>query len=241
MAKWPGSTDSDPLWRPNDAPLSAGSAAPWWRRAAVHLVAIGMLGLAIGAGGGVAAARNSSAGEAADARVDANSAQHRADDAATAASDAQDEAAAADQRASEAQDAAEAAESEIAGASEQAMAAAEQAVAERATDLDVREQEVGAREDAVSAREEAVGAAEEQQARNTFSGDGTYVIGVDIEPGTYRSDGGSGCYWARLSGLSGELSDIITNNISDGPTIVEILGSDAGFTTSRCATWTKTG
>ncbi|WP_438351593.1 hypothetical protein ACP8HI_13705 [Paenibacillus sp. FA6] len=32
--------------------------------------------------------------------------------------------------------------------------------------------------------------------------DGTYIVGKDIEPGTYKSDG-SGSYWARLSGFSG--------------------------------------
>src|SRR5690606_14520514 len=35
---------------------------------------------------------------------------------------------------------------------------------------------------------------------NEEFGEGTYIVGVDILPGTYRSEGNDFCYWARLSG-----------------------------------------
>jgi hypothetical protein len=34
---------------------------------------------------------------------------------------------------------------------------------------------------------------------------------VDYEAGTYRAEGGGGCYWERLKSPSGKLSDIIAN------------------------------
>jgi hypothetical protein len=68
---------------------------------------------------------------------------------------------------------------------------------------------------------------------------GTKLIGIDIQPGTYRTRTPSeGCYWARLSGLSGGLSGIIANDNTDGPAIVVIAPTDKGFQSSRCSTWT---
>lgn len=67
-------------------------------------------------------------------------------------------------------------------------------------------------------------------------GDGTFIVGVDVGAGTWRSDGGD-CYWARLSGFSGTFGDIIANDF--GGNIVTISASDAGFTTSGCGSWTK--
>ena len=67
-------------------------------------------------------------------------------------------------------------------------------------------------------------------------GDGTYRLGSDVAAGTYRSAGTGLCYWARLSGFSGEFSDIIGNGNS-GLEIVSIAKSDAGFTTQGCGDW----
>lgn len=72
-------------------------------------------------------------------------------------------------------------------------------------------------------------------ADNTFD-DGTYQVGTDIEPGTYTTTGGDGCYWARLSDFSGETDAIIANDNAEGPAVVTIAPSDAGFTSSRCGT-----
>ena len=72
--------------------------------------------------------------------------------------------------------------------------------------------------------------------------DGTYRVGIDIVPGTYHSGGPSpggesDCYWARLSSLNP--TDIITNNISNGPQVVMIQPSDTAFQTRSCQTWQK--
>jgi len=74
--------------------------------------------------------------------------------------------------------------------------------------------------------------------KKTSFGDGCYIVGVDIEPGRYRSETGAD-YWARLKGFSGELDDIITNDaMVEGTVIVEIKESDVGFQT-RGAEWEK--
>ena len=75
-------------------------------------------------------------------------------------------------------------------------------------------------------------------------GDGTYVVGTDVAPGTYRnseSDPSQGCQWARLSGFGGESSDVITELFSYDQQVVTISPDDAGFTSSGCGTWTLIG
>ena len=76
------------------------------------------------------------------------------------------------------------------------------------------------------------------QSKTSFD-EGTYIVNTDIEPGTYKSSGGSGCYYARLSGFGGVLDNIITNNNADSSAVVTVDGGDAGFTSVRCGTWTK--
>jgi hypothetical protein len=69
--------------------------------------------------------------------------------------------------------------------------------------------------------------------------DGTYIVNKDVAPGTWRSSGTGSCYWARLKGFSGNLDDIIANSNVSGSTVVTIGAGDAGFSCSRCGTWTK--
>lgn len=76
---------------------------------------------------------------------------------------------------------------------------------------------------------------------NTFDGDGTFIVGTDIQPGTYKADASPGCYWARLSGLGGSVSDIIANDNADGPVVVTISPKDKAFTDARCGSFTKVG
>lgn len=73
----------------------------------------------------------------------------------------------------------------------------------------------------------------------TRFGEGTFIVGLDIAPGTYRSRGGSNCYWARLRNFTGELNGIIANGTPSGPTIVTISSSDRGFDSSRCGNWSR--
>ena len=74
------------------------------------------------------------------------------------------------------------------------------------------------------------------QSRTSF-GEGEFIVGTDIQPGTYRSDGPGDCYWSRVSGWSHELTDVIANDNTAGPAIVTIAATDKGFTSRRCGTW----
>lgn len=73
----------------------------------------------------------------------------------------------------------------------------------------------------------------------TMIGEGTWAVSVDVEPGTYRARASENCYWARLSGFSGELSDIIANDYTSGRARVRIAPGDVGFTTSGCSMWER--
>ncbi|MCH7485242.1 MAG: hypothetical protein IIA90_08885 [Chloroflexi bacterium] len=56
----------------------------------------------------------------------------------------------------------------------------------------------------------------------------------------WRNDDSSNfCYWARLSGLGGELDDIISNEFSNVIQTVEIKPSDFAFEADRCGTWSQ--
>jgi hypothetical protein len=69
-------------------------------------------------------------------------------------------------------------------------------------------------------------------------GAGTQLVGTDVQPGRYTSEGGTTCYWERLSGLSGTIEEIIVNANVDGRAIVEIVAGDAAFSSARCGRWT---
>src|SRR3989339_878295 len=70
--------------------------------------------------------------------------------------------------------------------------------------------------------------------------DGTFVVGKDIQAGTYRTrKAARSCYYSRLSGFSGELDDIVSNELTSASAIVTISDSDKGFKSAGCGTWTK--
>jgi hypothetical protein len=69
--------------------------------------------------------------------------------------------------------------------------------------------------------------------------DGTYIVRVDIAPGTYRARGGEACYWERLRNFSGELGGIIANGNVTGLAIVTISAGDRGFSSHGCGTWSR--
>ena len=74
---------------------------------------------------------------------------------------------------------------------------------------------------------------------NDVFSDGTWLIGADIEAGTYRTIPGPLRYWERLSGLSGSSEDIIANDSLTTPTYVEILATDKAFSSDGCGDWVK--
>ncbi len=71
----------------------------------------------------------------------------------------------------------------------------------------------------------------------SIPGDGTFLVGSDVQPGTYRSKGGSPCYWARLSDVSGAPDGILANNVGQGPAVVAIKKTDKAFESNGCARW----
>jgi hypothetical protein len=76
-----------------------------------------------------------------------------------------------------------------------------------------------------------------------FPGEGEYVVGEDIEAGTYRTagpEGGFGCYWERAKDASGEFGSIIANNNLQGPGRVTLHKGEY-FKTNRCQEWKKAG
>ena len=70
-------------------------------------------------------------------------------------------------------------------------------------------------------------------------GDGTYLVGVDVAPGTWRAPGGEFCTWQRLAGFSGDFGELIAIDIVAGPAIVSIAATDIGFSTTGCGSWTR--
>ena len=107
---------------------------------------------------------------------------------------------------------------------------------ERSSDLDERDDELQTLASELDERDEALTTTEQEIEENTIPGSGIYLVGEDIKPGTYRSDG-SRCYWARLSGTSGEFEHIIANDNVEGTAYVTIAASDVAFETSRCGEW----
>jgi hypothetical protein len=106
---------------------------------------------------------------------------------------------------------------------------------EQLDELAAREAELEQREADLAAREAAVAQTETEIAENTIPGDGIFLVGDDINPGEYRSQAAD-CYWARLSGTSGEFEDIIANG--NGAAVVTIAESDYAFESRLCDEWT---
>jgi hypothetical protein len=69
---------------------------------------------------------------------------------------------------------------------------------------------------------------------------GQWLVGEQVQPGTYSASVSSGCYWERQSSFTG--SDQIIDNeyvSAAGSEVVTILASDEGFyTDDDCGTWT---
>ena len=76
-----------------------------------------------------------------------------------------------------------------------------------------------------------------------ISSSGVYVVGQDIESGTWHTSGDGGqtdneCYYALLH--STDTSDIIDNNNFDGPETVNVSGAKALEIDGPC-TWNHQG
>lgn len=77
----------------------------------------------------------------------------------------------------------------------------------------------------------------------TVSGDGEYLVGTDMQPGTYRtagpSDGSLGmCYWERDKNASGDFDAIIANDNLTGSGLVTVQRGEY-FKTTGCQNWVR--
>lgn len=104
-------------------------------------------------------------------------------------------------------------------------------------ELQQREADLAAREADLDAREEAVTVTEEQIAAKSV-GEGVWTVGIDIEPGTYRTDAPllGECYWEITPAGS---SDIIDNDIPTGGYPTVTLQDGQSFTNQGCGTFVK--
>jgi hypothetical protein len=72
---------------------------------------------------------------------------------------------------------------------------------------------------------------------------GIWLVGMQIQPGTYQTSSGANCYWERLRHFQYQgVSGVIANSFSGAAKsqTVTIAGSDAGFSTDgNCGTWTR--
>ncbi|MGW3735165.1 hypothetical protein [Streptomyces sp. NPDC005148] len=80
---------------------------------------------------------------------------------------------------------------------------------------------------------------------SSFSGEGQFLVGEDIQAGTYRTSGPEdsvipNCYWARLKNASGEFDAIIANDNIQGQGRVTVNKGEY-FKTSGCQDWEKVG
>jgi hypothetical protein len=95
----------------------------------------------------------------------------------------------------------------------------------------------------VGQRARTIRSAEGELQSSRISSDGVYVVGKDIKPGTYHTNGDGGqtdteCYYATLNSTS--TSDISDNNNFDGPETVDVSGAYAFQINGPC-TWVRVG
>ena len=216
--------DQAPTGQPAHAAPSAdlGDAPPgqrrWPRRAAVAAAVI----VALFAGVGIGAAGNSNAGALNTAHRNLRTANRNLAAARSQVSTLRAEYSAARTQAQQATTTAD--------------AKAKVAYAARNATLDARSK-------ALNRRARALRSAEGQLQTSRISSDGVYVVGKDIQPGTYHTNGDGGqtdseCYYATLN--SSSTSDISDNNNFDGPETVDVSGAYA-FQISGPCTWVRIG
>jgi hypothetical protein len=218
----PSSPDQSPTGQHSSPQPGSGSPPgqqrPWRRRTAVGAAVI--VALLAGVGIGSAASNNADA---------LNTAQRNL-------RTANRNLAAAQNRVSQLQTEYSAEKTQAQQATTTADAKAKAAYASRNAALDTRSK-------SLDQRAKAVRAAEGQLQSSQISSDGVYVVGKDIQPGTYHTNGDGGqtdneCYYATLN--NSNTSDISDNNNFDGPETVDVSGAYA-FQISGPCTWVRVG
>jgi hypothetical protein len=79
-------------------------------------------------------------------------------------------------------------------------------------------------------------------------GPGVYIVGIDIQPGTYRTNGavpqqytGGYCMWSRYDNVGGGPTDgiLASDGSREGQMVVTIQPGDKRFLTRGCHPWTR--
>lgn len=76
-----------------------------------------------------------------------------------------------------------------------------------------------------------------------FKGDGTFQVGSDIKPGTYKTSGNDDgmCYWERDKDAKADTDSILANDTVAGSSYVTIKPTDKIFTSTDCKDWFAAG
>lgn len=73
----------------------------------------------------------------------------------------------------------------------------------------------------------------------TTFGAGTYLVGSEVMPGQYVTEGASWCYWERDKNTEGDFGSIIANGGAQGHTTVTIKSTDKAFKVVGNCTFSK--
>ena len=191
------------------------TAAPkqaWYRRTWVVATGIAVVGVFFGAAVGSSGPEISPAGRS---EIDAaHDAQHRAEADRDAARGAQQQA-----------------ESERDQARDE-LNAAQGDLTNRKAARDKRQSDLDAREKKVSGAEAAAKA-------NTFGGDGIYLVGTDIQVGTYKAGPSPDCYTEVDRDLDDNIDSIMSNNITSGPVVLKVPSNAKAIKVNGCADFHK--
>ncbi|HEX5496223.1 MAG TPA: hypothetical protein VFX70_16785 [Mycobacteriales bacterium] len=193
-----------------------GPKRSWYRRAWVVAVAAGILGVLLGAAMGMSGSATSPA------------AQHQIDTARSAAN-----------RADAQRDQARAAQRQAESERDQARGALNDAQA----GLTTRKAALDKRKSDLDARERKITDAEKAAKANSFGGDGIYLVGTDIQAGTYKAQPSpsGNCYTEVDRNLDGGLDSIMTNNNTSGPVVLQVPSSAKAIKVSGCGDFQKVG
>jgi hypothetical protein len=133
------------------------------------------------------------------------------------------------------------AQSQARNATSAASTKAAQAYAARNAALTQQSSALKQQQTALSRQQQQVKAQLGDIQASQLSGDGVYVVGQDIKPGTYHTNGSgdpgaNDCYFATLN--STDTSNIADNNNFDGPETVDVSSAYAFEINGPC-TWSR--
>lgn len=70
-------------------------------------------------------------------------------------------------------------------------------------------------------------------------GDGTWEVGTEVKPGTYRATSTGTCTWARLGEATGGLQPVLGTATGSGSRVVTVGKRDVAIRSSGCGRWTS--